>query len=117
MGSALVDRSRLSPGAAGISRAWAAQISEQAFELIDRKLLEPRVESQVPSTAAPTVALGDGAVGSETDLETKIDEPPLQTGSQPAGAELRQLLDSLKLTAMLNVGSTRVQPYAVLVWT
>ena len=115
--SAVSEIARLAPASAGIYRAWASPTSEQAFELIDRKLLEPRVESQVPSTAAPAVALGDGAVGSETDLETRIDEPPLQTGNQPAGTELRNLLSAVKLNAMLNVGSTRVQPDGVFVGT
>lgn len=114
---AVAEITRLAPASAGIYRAWASPTAEQAFELIRRKLLEPRPESQVQSTAAPTVALGDGAVGSETDLETRIDEPPLPTGSQPAGAELRKLLDAVKINAMLNVGSSRVQTDGVFVGT
>jgi hypothetical protein len=115
--SAVSEIARLAPVAAGIYRAWASPTAEQAFELIRRKLLEPRPESQAPSKTAPAVALGDGAVGSETDLETRIDEPPLPTGDQPAGAELRKLLDVVKLSAMLNVGSSRVQTDGVFVGT
>jgi hypothetical protein len=113
--SAVSEIARLAPASAGIYRAWASPTAEQAFELIRRKLLEPRPESQVPSKTAPVVALGDGAVGSETDLETRIDEPPLQTGDQPVGAELRKVLDAAKLSAMLNVGATRVQTDGVFV--
>jgi len=113
--SAVSQITQLAPASAGVYRAWASPSAEQAFELIRRKLLEPRPDSQVSSKTAPAVALGDGAVGSETDLETKIDEPPLPTGSQPAGAELRKLLDAVKLNAMLNVGTTRVQSDGVFV--
>ncbi|HEY6390867.1 MAG TPA: hypothetical protein VIX89_06295, partial [Bryobacteraceae bacterium] len=113
--SAVSEITRLAPASAGVYRAWASPTAEQASELIRRKLLEPRPESQVPSKTAPVVALGDGAVGSETDLETRIDEPPLSTGSQPAAAELRKLLDAVKLSAMLNVGSTRAQTDGVFV--
>jgi hypothetical protein len=115
--SAVSEITRLAPASAGVYRAWASPTAEQAFELIRRKLLEPRPESQVPSKAAPVVSLGDGAVGSETDLETKIDEPPLQTGDLPAGAELRKMLEGVKLSAMLNVGSSRVQTDSVFVGT
>jgi len=113
--SAVSEITRLAPASAGIYRAWASPTSAQAFDLIQRKLLEPRPGSLPPSKTAPGVALGDGAVGSETDLETRIDEPPLQTGDQSAGAELRKLLDNVKLNAMLSVGSTRVQADGVFV--
>jgi hypothetical protein len=113
--SAVSEITRLAPASAGVYRAWASPTADQAFELIRRKLLEPRPDSQIPSKTAPAVALGDGAVGSETDLETRIDEPPLPTGNQPVGAELRKLLDAVKLSAMLNVGATRVQTDGVFV--
>jgi hypothetical protein len=113
--SAVSEITRLAPASAGVYRAWASPTADQAFELIRRKLLEPRPDSQIPSKTAPTVALGDGAVGSETDLETRIDEPPLPAGNEPAGAELRKLLDAVKLSAMLNVGAARVQTDGVFV--
>ncbi len=115
--SAVSEITRLAPASAGIYRAWASPTSTQAFDLIQRKLLEPRPASLPASKTAPAVALGDGAVGSETDLETRIDEPPLQTGDQTPGVELRKLLEAVKLNSMLNVGSTRVQADGVFVGT
>ena len=113
--AAVGELSRLAPATAGIYRAWASPTSGQAFELIQRKLLEPHPESLTPSKTAPNVALGDGAMGDEADLETKIDEPPLEAGGEPIGAELRKLLDAAKLEAMLAAGSSRVQPDGVFV--
>ncbi len=108
---------RLAPANAGVYRAWASPSAAQAFELLRRKILTPRSETTVASKIAPVVALGDGAVGDETDLETRIDEPPLETGAPASGSELRKLLDDAKLEAMLDVGSTRVQPDGVFVGT
>jgi hypothetical protein len=113
--SAVAEIMRLAPASAGIYRAWASPTSAQAFELIRQKLLEPRPGNLPPSKAAPVVALGDGAVGSEADLETRIDEPALQTGDPSVGSEFRKLLDGVKLTAILNVGSTSVQTDGVFV--
>lgn len=108
---------RLAPASAGIYRAWASPTSGQAFDLLRRKLLTARTESRIASKTAPVVALGDGAVGVEADLETRIDEPPLEAGAEPVGGELRKLLDAAKLEAMLDVGSSRVQADGVFVGT
>jgi hypothetical protein len=46
--------------------------------------------------------------GSEGDLETRIDEPPLEnTGGGFVPEELRRLIEGAKLEAMLEVGATR----------
>lgn len=108
---------RLAPQSAGLYRAWASPSSQQAFDLIRRKILEPRPETRIESKVAPVVALGGGAVGDETDLETHIDEAPLETGSPAIGAELRKLLDSVTIDAMMDVGSSRVLPDGVFVGT
>ena len=113
--SAVGDVMRLAPATAGLYRAWASPSSVQSFELIMHKLLLPRPESQQLSKTAPPVALGNGAVGDEADLETRIDQPPLEIGEEPIGAELRKLLDARKLDAMLDVGSSRVQADGVFV--
>jgi len=73
-------------------------------------MLEPRPSAPPESKSAPQVALGNGAVGSEADLETRIDEPPLDNAAGVFGPELRTLLDSTKLEAMMSVGASRAQP-------
>jgi hypothetical protein len=105
---------RLAPATAGVYRAWASPSSEDAFKLLYH-LLDPRPASAAPSDkAAPVVALSDGTTGSEADLETRIDEPALETGV-PTAAELQVLLGTKRLEAMLAVGSSRAQPDGVFV--
>jgi len=106
---------RLAPAGAGVYRAWASPASAQTFDLIRRKILEPRPNTQIASTIAPTVTLGGGVAGDETDLETRIDAPPLETNDGDIDAGLRKLLDGVTVQAMLTVGSTRVQPDGVFV--
>ena len=107
---------RLAPSNASVYRAWASPSSNEAFRLLDRKFLRPRSNALVPSKSAPVVSLDGGAVGNEGDLETRIDEPPLETGASVAG-ELETLLAAIKLEAMLDVGATRVQSDGVFVGT
>jgi hypothetical protein len=105
---------RLAPQDAGLYRAWASPSSSQAFELIRQKLLEPRPDTKIASKLAPVVQSA-AAVGDEADLETRIDEPPLDTGTPVIGAELHRILDGVKIEALLDVGSTRVQQDGVFV--
>ncbi len=104
------------PANAALYRAWASPSPEEAFELLRRKLLEPRRESRAAAKTAPVVSLGDGSVGNEADLETRIDDPPLET-SAPIAEERRKLFGGVKLEAMLDVGATRTQPDGVFVGT
>jgi hypothetical protein len=113
--AAVAEIARLAPASAGIYRAWASPTSEQAFDLVSRELLNPQPVSPTDSKTAPVVTVDNGAVGDEADLETRIDEPPLDTDAGSFGPELRKLLDSSKLEAMMAVGSSRVQPDGVFV--
>jgi hypothetical protein len=108
---------RLVPASASVYRAWASPSAGKAFESIRKKILTPRSEAPVDSKIAPVAALSGGAVGDETELETRIDEPPLETGAPDIGSELWKLLLGMQLDAMLEVGSSRVLPDGVFVAT
>jgi len=108
---------RLAPSVASVYRAWASPSPQSAFELVRRKILDPHPETQIASKTAPVVALDSGTVGDETELEIRIDEPPLETGAPDMGSELRKLLDGVQIEAMLAIGSTSVQPDGVFVGT
>src|SRR5437588_9385696 len=69
---------RIAPVNAGLYRAWASPTSAQAFELLRRKIFEPQAEAVTNEKHAPEVASIDATVGSESDLEIRIDEPPLE---------------------------------------
>jgi hypothetical protein len=109
--SALPDLLRLVPDQAGVYRAWNDPSVEQALGLLQQKILAPRARATMPSNVAPAVALSEGQTGSEGDLETRIDVPPLTgaTGTfEPAA--LKKLLAEANLAGALQLGSTRALP-------
>ena len=112
---AVAELMHLASSEAGIVRAWASPSGAEAFDLIRRKILAPHPAAAPVSKLAPVVALNGGETGDESDLETHIDEPPLQTGTPEVGIELRKLIDGSKIQAMLYAASTRVQPDGVFV--
>jgi len=106
--SAMADLLRLVPDESGLYRAWSAPSVEQALELLERKVLSPRLGRGVPSNYAPSVALSESQTGGEGDLETLIDVPPL-TGAggtfQPEA--LQKLLTEAKLVGTLQLEFAR----------
>ena len=98
---------RLIPEDAGLYRAWAAPDVPAVAGLIRDKLLEPEVSRSVFSPNAPWVPETPNA-GSESDFETRIDEPPLaDTGSRFDVKPLRNLLARAGIVSVLHVQTTR----------
>lgn len=111
MGQAL----RLVPDDAGLFRAWANPSADAALDLIVSRVLEPQAQSARPSEMAPEAPVA-AIAGSEGDLETRIDEPPLErTGDRFSPAPLRRILENAKLEAMVETGATRLLPEGVFV--
>ena len=109
---------RFVPDDAGLYRAWANPTTTNALDLLEHKVFAPRLGPGVASKYAPTVALSEGQVGSESDLETRIDIPTLENVGGTFGAEaLRKLLETKKLDAALQVQSTRALAGDVFVGT
>jgi len=109
--SAVAGLLRLVPDDSGLYRAWTAPSTEQALDLLRQKVLSPAVGPGVPSTYAPSVMLTEGQTGSEQDLETRIDIPPL-TGTEGnfEPAALKKLLADAKLVGGLQLESAREMP-------
>lgn len=96
------------PDSCGLYRAWAAPQVDDAVALLERKVLLPRTGAPPPSKEAPGVYLSGGVVGSEADLETRIDEPPLPDVRSGIAAEpLRKLFQDARLQGLLQLQSTR----------
>jgi len=96
------------PDSCGLYRAWAAPTVDDAVALLERKVLLPRTGAPPASKEAPGVYLSGGVVGSEADLETRIDEPPLPDVRSGVAAEpLRKLLQDARLQGLLQLQSTR----------
>ena len=106
-GEALGQVLRLAPEDAGLYRAWANPTPEAALGLVVSRILAPQAQAgRAPETApeAPTAV----TAGSEGDLETRIDEPPIENaGDRFAPEGLRRLIEGAKLEAMMEVGGTR----------
>jgi hypothetical protein len=106
-GEALGQVLRLAPEDAGLYRAWANPTPEAALDLVISRILAPQAQGGRASEVAPSTPTAATA-GSEGDLETRIDEPPLENiGGWFVPEELRRLIEGAKLEAMLEVGGTR----------
>lgn len=101
---AVPDLIRLVPPDAGLYRASATPAPETALALLERKILTPCLGPASPPKTAPGVSLGEGTVGSESNLEVRIDVPPsiASTSGQPDDA-LKALLEQTNLRGALEL--------------
>ena len=105
----LANTLRLVPDDVGFYRGWASPAPDEVSALLAAKLLDPsaaRPPGRSPNLApsAPVVA---AAVGSEADLDTRIDEPVYTgTGGQLLPEALQRLLSAERLTAFVQVEET-----------
>ncbi len=94
------------PAQEGIYLAWRAPTAGTVLDLVQREVLMPHAGPGVASQTAPGVALTQGQTGSESDLETRIDVPPLQgTAGTPGAEALKKLLNAVPLEAVLKFHS------------
>jgi hypothetical protein len=111
------------PAQGGIYRAWGAPEADMVLDLLEQKLLAPHPGQGVPSQISPGVALTEGQTGSESDLETRIDVPPLQgTAGAPGTDALKKLLHAAPLQGALeyqrlqNIGrSPFIEPHSAVI--
>ncbi len=110
------------PPQEGIYLAWRAPSADTVLDLVQQKVLMPHAGPGVASQIAPGVTLTEGQTGSESDLETRIDVPPLEGTTGAPGAEaLKKLLNAVPLEAVLefhslhNVGqSAFIEPHSAI---
>jgi hypothetical protein len=104
---ATADLVRLVPDGAGIYEAKAHPSADACLDLLETKLLAPHLGPAPPTQIAPQVQLTSGETGASSDLETRIDQPPVQRPVTPQNASaLKDLLDKTQLVASLQVQST-----------
>jgi|SRR5579871_5589683 len=92
---------------AGVYRATAHPTTDQTLDALNEKLLARSASSFRDQHLAPVFDLSVQNTGSATDLETRIDTPPIPV--QPITAALvpmRSLLDAAPLDALLIYSST-----------
>ncbi len=105
-GAAVADLVRLAPVDAGVYEAQASPTADAAFQWIDTKILSPHAGPAGAAQTAPEVRLVSGETGNSLDMETRIDQAPVQKKSA-AGAEppLKTLLQKTTVRAMLQTQS------------
>lgn len=113
--AAVADAVRLVPADAGIYVATANPSSDQCFALLETKLLAPHLGAAPPSRIAPQVQLTSGEHGAASDLETRIDQAPVEQAAQQSAPALKQLLDETRVEAWLKVQSTAREKSGVFV--
>jgi hypothetical protein len=113
---AAADLVRLVPDSAGIYEAKAHPSADSCLDLLETKLLAPHLGPAPPSQIAPQVRLTSGETGGGSDLETRIDQPPVQRPSTPQSTTaLKELLGKTQPLASLQVQSTEPDKAGVFV--
>lgn len=98
---------RMVPSGVGFYQAQAAN-PEEALEAMEDIILPRPPEATDSGRQAPNVLLTSGEVGSESDLETRIDVPASKTkDSHVVPAALKKQFDQAGATAYLEVQGTQ----------
>lgn len=105
---------RLVPEDAGFSQVWMKPAPEAALGLLYKKILAPGPGAAPPSLAAPPAAVS-GPAGNESDLETRIDQPPLDDSTGDAIPPALRTMIAAPLQSMLEIAASREAPGGVLV--
>lgn len=114
--AAAADLAGLVPADAGVYIASANPSSDACLALLENKLLAPHVTPAPASQLSPQIQLNAGEQGTGSDLETRIDEPPVDRAlASQSNSALKQLLSKTPLLASLQVESTSREKEAVFV--
>jgi hypothetical protein len=99
---------RLIPDNAGVYEARKCPSVETCFEPLETKLLAPHLGPHPPAQTAPQAQLTSGEGGTSFDLETRIDQAPLQNAADSrASSALKELLKQNSVQGVLQVQSTK----------
>jgi hypothetical protein len=105
--AAAAELARLVPDDTGTYVAAANPTADSCLALLETKLLAPHLGPQTPSQIAPQVQLTSGEQGGGSDLETRIDQTPVERPATQSTSMLKELLDKTPLLASLQVQSTQ----------
>jgi hypothetical protein len=108
---AVADLLRLVPDDAGVYRVVANPTADVALALLQTRILAPQISSAPAGNLAPSVNLTGGEVGSSTDLETLIDQPPaVRAVAEDGTTALKKALDAANIQGILVLSSTHTNP-------
>jgi hypothetical protein len=105
--AAVAEILRLVPANTGIYEANADPEPKDSLELLTAKILAPHLGPAAPEKLAPQVQLGGGETGSASDLETRIDQSPVQNSvAGDSNAPLQAVFAKNQVLAQLQVEGT-----------
>jgi hypothetical protein len=114
--SAVADLLRLAPQNGVFYAATADPTPDYCWELFAKKILAPHQGPAAPQKIAPQVQFGNGDVGADSDLETRIDQPLAKnTGTADNRSTLQDLFSKNRVLAELHVQGTDRDPVGVFV--
>lgn len=100
----------------GVYRVWAQPEPAFVQQLITRKILLPGPSLAAPSRRAPTASIEALQLGTESDLETRLDGAPFDPPGPVYKAEaIQALLEGNRAQAILHLQSSRETPDRVFV--
>ncbi len=103
----------LVPDTAGFYRATSEPDPGTVLDRLARKLVDPGPGHREQTHFAPGAVSPDATLGSPSDLETRIDEPPLKLNARVNLEPVRALLARSHLLAELEIGATSPLPGGV----
>ena len=107
---------RLVPANTGIYEAKADPDPKDSLDLLTAKILTPHLGPAAPEKLGPQVQLGGGETGSASDLETRIDQPPVQNSVVgDSSAPLQAVFAKNHVLAHLQLQGTERDPAGVFV--
>jgi hypothetical protein len=106
---AVAELARLAPDTSGLYQIWAGPSAAKVTADLEQQVLSPQTVANMASRFAPATPDSGIAAGSESDLEIRIDEPPLPAG---AGGEftagpIEKLIQANPPLAMLETRYAR----------
>lgn len=105
--AAVAELLRLVPAQAGVYEIKANPSAPDCLALLETKILAPHLGPTAAEKLAPQVQLTNGETGSGSDLETRIDQAPVQqTVSASLSTSLGDLLQKNRVRALLQIQST-----------
>src|SRR5882672_777326 len=115
-GEEVSDLVRLVPAGVGIYEAQRCPSIDPCLDALETKILAPHSGPIPPLQIAPEAQLTSGETGSNSDLETRIDQAPAQPKSDDDGTvALKNLLQKSQVKAVLHLQSTELDPAGVFV--
>jgi hypothetical protein len=104
--AAVAELVRLVPAQAGIYEARANPSAADCFGLLETKILAPHLGPAAAEQLAPQVQLTNGETGNGSDLETRIDQAPVQHSvSGDVSGSLKELFEKNHVRAILQLQS------------